>query len=350
MKPVGTLLVVTVLGASGLAGCSSDRAPAEVGGAGQAGSSNAAGGGGNPTGGVGAAPGGAAGTGMLGGGAGFAGASGAAGGGAGGSGGGEPTSVAARWSHSPFMMDTWFWFEESKYPLAQRVELVAQAGFEGFALSVGKMENELKPLLASEQLAVPGLYTATQIDAYPSTAVDTLSGTGGYVWLALQSSHANSSTAGDAQALELISDLADECVAAGLPGVALYPHVGFWMERVSDAVRLAEQANRPEVRVVFNLYHWMVGEQAQNLDQVLTSAAPHLQFVTLNGSDATAPSILPLNEGNYDVEPVLEKLVALEFDGSVGLQGYSITGDIGQKLQASKQKWDELIAALDAAR
>jgi hypothetical protein len=121
------------------------------------------------------------------------------------------------------------------------------------------------------------------------------------------------------------------------------------MERVSDAVRLASKSDRANVRVVFNQYHWMVVEAGQSLGDTLRSAEPFLQFVTINGSDA-APSILPLGQGAYDVTPILQELILLEFAGGVGLQGYSISGDIDAKLTSSKQAWDTILAGLDFQR
>jgi len=135
--------------------------------------------------------------------------------------------------------------------------------------------------------------------------VTAIAGTGGWIWLSVSSTtRSPSDVAGDDVALSLVQRLADECHAAGLPGVALYPHVGMWMERVGDAVRLAKRAARPDVGVVFNQYHWMVVEGGQNLAATLASAMPYLKDVTINGSE-TAPSILPLGQGAYDVASIL---------------------------------------------
>jgi hypothetical protein len=98
--------------------------------------------------------------------------------------------------------------------------------------------------------------------------------------------------------------------------------------RVGDAVRLASKADRANVRVVFNQHHWMVAEGGQNLADTLGSAEPFLQFVTI----------------------ILDELTLLDFHGNVGLQGYSISGDIDAKLMASKQASDALVAGLDFQR
>lgn len=255
--------------------------------------------------------------------------------------------VRMSWTQEPFIMDTWFW-QRGDISIADRVKLVRDSGYQGLALSIDHGAAEYVTAMQG-QLDLPGIYTPVALDAHPDTVVELLRGSGGWVWLALSGPYPHSDPAGDAKALTLLDALADECKQAGLPGIALYPHVGNWMERVSDATRLARQAARPEVKVVFNQYHWMAVEGGKNLEQTLREAMPYLQAVTLNGS-ALTPSILPLNEGEYDVTPILEQLVRLKFAGSVGLQGYSIGGDVPAKLVASRQRWDQLILQIGAAR
>ncbi len=242
-------------------------------------------------------------------------------------------------------MDTWFWNDPATPAAA--VALVKAQGFSSFALSSDHSVPQYVAALATEQLPMVGVYTQTEHGNYPAGVVDAVAGTGGWIWLSISGGpHPKSDPAGDAVALGVIEALADECQDKGLPGVALYPHVGFWMERVGDAVRLAERAARPQVGVVFNQYHWMVAEGGQALGDTLKSTEPYLRFVTINGSELQ-PSILPLGDGAYDVTPLLQQVAALQFTGSVGLQGYSISGDIAGKLASSKQAWDALIGALD---
>jgi len=249
-----------------------------------------------------------------------------------------------RWSGSPFVMDTWFW--SSNGPVADRVALVQQLGFQGLALSADHQVAEYVSAMRAKGLKMPGIWISIDVASYPTDLVKSITGTGGFIWLSLSSQGKSpSDAAGDDVALSLVKRLADECSAAGLPGVALYPHVGNWMERVGDAVRLAKKAARPDVGVVFNQYHCMVVEGGQNLAATLASALPYLKDVTINGSEA-APSILPLGQGAYDVASILRALGALDFRGSVGLQGYSISGDIAGKLQSSKQAWDDMFRAL----
>ncbi len=276
------------------------------------------------------------------------GAGGAVNGGAGGAtagNGGATASGSAAWTHTPFIMDTWFWNDMAS--TASAIATVKQSGFAGFALSADRTVTDYVSAAAQAPLPIVGIWTPAPLDGYPAGIVDSIAGTGGLVLLSLNGGgFATSDVAGDAKALELIGKVADECKQKGLPGVALYPHVGFWLERFSDAVRLASKAARGDVGVVFNQYHWMKGpEGGKDLEATLKSAEPFLKVVTINGSDLQA-SILPLGQGTYDVKPILQALAKLDFHGSVGLQGYGIGGDIGPKLQSSKQAFDALLAGL----
>ena len=59
-----------------------------------------------------------------------------------------------------------------------------------------------------------------------------------------------SDPAGDTRAVELVQVIADLAAEAGVR-VALYPHSGDWLERVEDAVRVVQKADRPNVGVMF---------------------------------------------------------------------------------------------------
>ncbi len=273
------------------------------------------------------------------------GAGGSGGGSASGGGGGAAVSGSAAWTRTPFIMDTWFWNDMPS--AASAIATVKQSGYAGFALSADHAVTDYVSAAAAATTPMPivGIWVSVAADAYPTGIVDSIAGTGGLVLLSLTGGHAASDPAGDAKALELVGKLADECKQKALPGVALYPHVGFWLERVSDAVRLASKAARSDVGVVFNQYHWMKAEGGKELEATLKSTEPFLKVVTINGSDLEG-SILPLGQGAYDVKPILQTLAKLDFHGSVGLQGYSITGDIGSKLQSSKLAFDALLGTL----
>jgi sugar phosphate isomerase/epimerase len=252
----------------------------------------------------------------------------------------------AVWEKSFFLMDTWFWESEKELDPLAEAALARRMGYDGTALSWGRKHAERLTALKDEGLQIPGCFVGADIDrGYPahlSAAVALLKATGGIPWVSLLSSkRGKSDPAGDDAALAILTRCADECKSAGVPGLALYPHHGFWMEKVSDAVRLAKQAGRADVGVQFNQFHWMAADQGRELRKTLEAAAPYLKGVSINGSDVR-PSILPLGEGDYDVFPILEVLVELGYKGPVSHQGCGIRGRIPERLAAAKQTWEAM--------
>jgi len=170
------------------------------------------------------------------------------------------------------------------------------------------------------------------------------------IWLTITSrDFTKSSLEGDAAAVVGLRELAD---SAGGLRVALYPHVGDWMERVQDAVRLARKTDRRNLGVTFNLCHCLKVGDEEAIPQLLAEAAPHLFMVTINGTDRGAAGagwdrlIQPLDRGTYDLLPMLRRLADLGYRGPIGLQGYAVKGEVRENLSRSMDAWHKLSATL----
>lgn len=256
----------------------------------------------------------------------------------------------AIWEKTLFVMDTWFWQSEKEFDPPAQAALLKKLGFGGMALSWGARHAERLAALKASALETPGCYVVVDIDGgYPphlAATIALLKGTAGIPWVSLSSKkHVKSDPSGDEAALAILNRCADECKAAGVAALALYPHVGSWLEKMGDALRLVKKADRLEVGLQFNLYHWMAADRGEELQKTLESAAPHLKGVSINGSGIRA-SILPLGEGEYDVTPVLKELSALGYKGPISHQGYSIKGKIPERLAAAKEAWEKMKARL----
>lgn len=248
------------------------------------------------------------------------------------------------------VMDTWFW-NTPEIPIAEQVAMLKRLGYSGMACSWGHQHAERMRALKEAGLRCSGVYTVISIDesgGSPSSAelAEQLKGSGALVWLTLTSNRLGKSDAGgDEDAAALIAKIADDLNAAGLPGIALYPHVGHWLERTDDAVRLAERLARPDVGVMFNQYHWMATDGGVDLRRALVAVRPYLRGVTINGSAKTA-SILPLGEGEFDTFTILRALAELGYGGSIASQGFGLTGRVPERLSATKIAWDSYLKRL----
>ena len=158
-----------------------------------------------------------------------------------------------------------------------------------------------------------------------------------------------SSAEADETAVSRLRELSAHAAPRGVK-IALYPHTGFWLERVEDAIRLAGKVDDPAVGVTFNLCHWLKVEGSQrDPARVLRMAQPRLMFVTINGADTGDTKTMgwerllrPLGEGSYDVGAFLRSLLATGYDGPVGFQGYGIPGDARTVLKKTMAAWREL--------
>ena len=166
------------------------------------------------------------------------------------------------------------------------------------------------------------------------------------LWLfVLSKKHKPSAQAGDDRAVEILREVADMAAEADVR-VALYPHTGFWVERVEDAVRVAKKVNRKNVGVTFNLCHWLMVDDEKNMKSLIESAMPHLFVVTINGADSGGKDwktlIQTLDRGTFNMRGFLKTLSDSGYTGPIGFQGYGIGGDAYENLKRTMNAWREL--------
>ncbi len=247
-----------------------------------------------------------------------------------------------------FAMDTGT-RDERHRSIAEQVAMVKSVGFDGIDhTGCDKLAEKLYHVTRNG-LTLYAIYLDGRIDGDKPAfnpglqqACAMLRGRETKLWLPLQSiQHAPSSAAGDEAALKVIRQVADMAASAGLE-VVLYPHYGFWMERVEDALRLAKKAERANVGVTFNLCHWLRVGGGENYAGLWQEIKPYLKLVTLNGADSHGDwkqLIQPLDSGSFDVKKMLKTLREAGYQGPIGLQGYGIGGDVQQNLSRSITAW-----------
>ena len=115
----------------------------------------------------------------------------------------------------------------------------------------------------------------------------------------------------DEQAVAFVQEIADKAKTHGVK-IVLYPHTGFYIDRLSDAVRIARKAKRDNIGVMFNLCHFLRVEPKTNLKATLKDAAPLLWRVSTSGAAIGGNSwgqlIQTLDRGNYDQAALLATL------------------------------------------
>lgn len=132
--------------------------------------------------------------------------------------------------------------------------------------------------------------------------------------------------------------------------VVLYPHFGNAVATMPQAIDVIEKVNHPNLGVMFNLCHFLKSEKAEDLENVLLKAKPHLFAVSINGADENGQNwdtlIQPLDKGNFPQQRLLGVLKKMHFKGPVCLQCYAVKGDKKNNLKKSIAAWETLLREL----
>jgi sugar phosphate isomerase/epimerase len=156
---------------------------------------------------------------------------------------------------------------------------------------------------------------------------------------------------GYAPVADWLRDALEICARRGID-LLLYPHIGFWMDRHSVAVRLARTLNHPRLGIVFTGFHWYAQEGGNPLP-VLRDVLPYLRQVHLSGSRRSplgfgqVATIEPLDSGECDNLALIGLLKRLGYTGPIGYLGWEEGGNPYNKL---KRSYDALVEMISLAQ
>lgn len=247
---------------------------------------------------------------------------------------------------------------DAHVPLPEQARILKELGYAGIGFTGTKRIPEMLHALDANGLKLFSIYVGASVDAdKPSyeagleTAIEQLKGRDTIVWLFVTGGTPSTDNS-DGKAVATIRKIADMAKSSGLR-VALYPHVGCYVARVEDAVRLAKKVGRTNVGASFNLCHFLKLDDGKNLTRRLQEAMPYLFLVSINGADGGQTNamdwnrlIQPLDRGSFDTKGLLHTLHTLGYQGPIGLQSYNVPGDIRQNLHRSIEAWRRISGQL----
>ena len=242
-------------------------------------------------------------------------------------------------------------------PQAQ-AKMLKELGYAGIGYSGAKGIPKMLKALDQFGLKMFSIYVGARVgpkgptyDPSLKEAIKQLKGRHTLIWLTISGGKPSSSDY-DQQAVKVVREIGKLADESGLR-VALYPHVGFYVARVEDALRVVEKVDRKNVGASFNLCHWLKVGDEKNMKTRLQQAMPRLFAVSINGADHEGGwdrLIQTLDRGKFDVYNFLKTLKAMGYTGPIGLQCYAIKGDVKGNLSRSMAAWRKFAARMAAGK
>jgi sugar phosphate isomerase/epimerase len=256
----------------------------------------------------------------------------------------ETAEPAAGFPHAFFAFDNGT--GRGVVPPEQQAEMLKDLGYAGIGYTGTKNIPAMLAALDRQGLQMFSIYVGAVLgpdgptyDAGLAEAIQQLQGRPTVIWLTVRGKADNAHE----QAVAVVREVGDLAARAGLK-VALYPHVGFYVARVEDALQVAKDVDRPNVGVSLNLCHWLkVGDEA-NMRLRIQQSLPHLMLVSINGADHEGGwdrLIQTLDRGKFDVYAFVKTLHEMGYEGPIGLQCYNVPGDRRENLTRSMAAWKE---------
>ena len=263
------------------------------------------------------------------------------------------------WTRSHFAMSNWFYNYKWKDPAAQ-IQLLADSGYDSVMLSLKDDPGRWKMLPAyleamkKHKIRLAGIHARFYIEdgTYPQVIKDNLPLLKGSKALLIPSVGTRTKLKRDdpkavAMAVKILREMSSDCRKHGLGGVAMYTHIGNWVETCDDGIRVARAVDRRNVGIMFHLHHWQA-TGSKDLVGTLRRIKPYLMIVVIQGTDAgtgkAAAKHRVLGEGSFDMVPLVRTLREMGYRGPLGTMGYTQRGDIPGKLKRGRQAWEKLLA------
>ncbi len=263
-----------------------------------------------------------------------------------------PAPTPGTWAFFPFCID---WHDSKKRGFQEQAEMLRDLGYPG----VGHIWlDQLAERLATLDARGLRLFQITMVvdvgpgkTPYDPRFKDVLPLLAGreVQFDLIVNGRPPSDPAGDPRAVEILREMSDLARASGAQ-LLLYPHQGSWIERLEDSCRVADQVDRPNVGVMFNLCHWLRVDSGRDYAPLLKRALPRLWAISINGADLRDDQpgwsryIQPLDQGSFDLKTFLNHLRDIGYKGPIGLQCYGIGGDAREHLARSLAAWKKLAA------
>ena len=143
------------------------------------------------------------------------------------------------------------------------------------------------------------------------------------------------------RAVEILTEL-DSWAQKNGCGIALYNH-GDWFGEPENQIRIIESIDSERIKIVYNFHHGH--EQVERFEELLYKMLPYLSAININGMKVGGPMILPLGEGDRELE-MLKSIVKSGYQGPIGILGHTEGEDIKPVLERNLRGLKKLTSKL----
>ena len=215
------------------------------------------------------------------------------------------------------------------WPAPKQAETVKSVGYDGIHYNYTNPKDFALKIAACKAANVPimAMYIYTFLDK-PGAAYDPgikevikmLKGSETIIWMTLRDGKPGQQ---DPEAAQIVKEIAGLAADSGLQ-VSIYPHAGMYVSTAEDAVRIVKIDQLPNVGVTVNLCHELFAGNGERLDEVVKTATPYLNLVSINGASPipnkgpNAWDTLPLGSGTFDTAAVTSSTRRVSVAGGAG--------------------------------
>jgi sugar phosphate isomerase/epimerase len=237
-----------------------------------------------------------------------------------------------------------------------QAEFIKKLGFDGLAGHISDDYFARRAALDKAGLKMPEIYWGCTLDSagefsYNEGLREIIKDSEGRNLLVALFTDAkawmNNKETGDTLLVRGIAELAGFAAKYGVK-IAIYPHVGNYVERSEHSVKLVKMAGKQNIGAIFNTCHLLKVEGEDGWEEKLLNALPYLFMISLNGADSGNTKemgwdrlIRPLGEGAFDTYRLVKLARDNGYEGLFGLQCYQIKQDAEVALTKSMNTWKE---------
>jgi sugar phosphate isomerase/epimerase len=124
--------------------------------------------------------------------------------------------------------------------------------------------------------------------------------------------------------------------------INLYNH-GDWFGEPDNQIRIIEKSGLNDAGIIYSFHH--AHSQIKDFPARLDRMMPYLKAININGMKADGPQILPVGQGDSELE-MLKTIKASGYNGPIGILGHIAEKDVKKVLEGNLQGLKKMLGEM----